>query len=278
MSVELETKKEVKELWTTEPTAIRRFQNKTSYLFIDESGDYSKKSFDKIKLYFSDGVEVTKNFELFSMVGILIRGKELKSKSVELRKIKRKYFPDISYSEDELCFHSREMYNQNGIVNTLEDKESFNEEWDKFIIDTDFKVFASYINKKDYYIQGKYIENKSNNVFEKTFIDLLDSINDNSKIKNIVVVYESINEKKDRKLLNLFNGYVKNGRWTKFKGIYFMPKRVNIRGRNRAIYGFELADALQYPIQEYALAKNYHKIKNKFYFYPYHENKTLNSI
>lgn len=278
MSVELETKKEVSRLCTLKPTAIKRFLNKTNYLFIDESGDHSKQSFEQIKLHFSEGKEITKNFELFSMIGVLIQGLELKNKSVELRKIKRKYFPDKSLETEELCFHAREMYNKNGLVNLLEDKESFNKEWDKFIIETNFKLFASYINKKDYYVDGKYAENKPNDVFEKTFIDLLDSVNSNSKVKNIVVVYESINEKQDRKLLNLFNGYVQNGRWTKFKGIYFMPKRLNVRGRNRAIYGFEIADALQYPIQEYALAKNYHKIKNKFYFYPYHENKTLNSI
>ena len=278
MTVELKTKKQTESLWATKPTAIKRFLNKTNYLFIDESGDYSKQSFDQIKLHFSEGKEISKNFELFSMIGILIQGKELKSKSVELRKIKRKFFAEKFLENEELCFHAREMYNKNCLVNLLENKEIFDEEWDKFIIDTNFKLFASYINKKDYYLEGKYMENKPNNVFEKTFIDLLDSVNNNSKVKNIVVVYESISEKKDRKLLNLFNGYVQNGRWTKFKGIYFMPKRVNIRGKNRAIYGFELADALQYPIQEYALAKNYHKIKNKFYFYPYHENKTLNSI
>ena len=212
----------------------------TFYFFIDESGDHGLK-------------KLNQEFPLFLLCGILVEQLNYSKIRESFNSIKNKFWGNTN-----VIFHSRDIRKcQKEFVAFLDSnvKTQFYNELNRSMIQNEFTVFASAINKKEYVaafgeLHNNIYEQALTAVFNQIFIYLLN--NHTETVINVII--EKRGKKEDRKLEEHFK-LLKNLGTELFSAEHIANWNLSIQFRDKKenINGLQLADLTAYPIARYIL-------------------------
>lgn len=231
----------------------------TFYFFIDESGDHGLQ-------------KVNHEFPLFVLCGILVEQFEYSKIRDSFNSIKNQFWGNAN-----VIFHSRDIRKcEKDFVTLLNSnvKKLFYEELNQAIIENEYTVVASAINKIDYI---KAFGEFHNNVYELALTAVFNQILTylfNNKLNPVIdVVIEKRGKKEDRKLEEHFK-YIQTKGTEAFSALQIANCKISIRFKDKKenINGLQLADLIAYPIAKYIIDPTdmnlaYHVLKNKIYMH-----------
>lgn len=216
----------------------------TFYFFIDESGDHGLK-------------KLNHEFPLFLLCGILVEQVDYSIFSESFNSIKNKFWGNTN-----VIFHSRDIRKCEKEFVTLLDSKVKNQFYDELnwsMIQNEFTVFASAINKKEYVaifgeLQNDIYEQALTAVFNQIFMYLL-----NKHTETVInVIIEKRGKREDRKLEEHFK-LLRNLGTEMFSAEQIANCNLSIQFRNKKenINGLQLADLTAYPIARFVLNPEY---------------------
>ncbi len=231
----------------------------TFYLFIDESGDHGLQ-------------KLNHEFPLFVLCGILVEQFEYSKIRDSFNSIKNQFWGNTN-----VIFHSRDIRKcEKDFVTLLNSntKKLFYEELNQAIIENEYTVVASAINKIDYV---KAFGEFHNNVYELALTAVFNQILTylfNNKLNAVIdVVIEKRGKKEDRKLEEHFK-YIQANGTEAFSAQQIASCKISIRFKDKKenVNGLQLADLIAYPIAKYVIDSTemniaFHIFKNKIYKY-----------
>jgi len=214
------------------------------YLFLDESGDHGLTTVDD-------------SFPVFLLFGVLTSHQEYTKIRDEINLIKNTF-----WNNKEVVLHSSDIRKCNKEFQILFDlnlKSKFYSALNKIITDSDYKFFASAINKREYInLFGKL----SNDVYELALsfiieraVFCLDDIFQQDKKLTIVIERRGKNE--DRKLNTHFQKLLSRGTgYVNAERLKALDLKIEFRYKKQNVNGLQLADLIAYPIARYVIDKN----------------------
>ena len=229
----------------------------TLYFFIDESGDHGLK-------------KLNQEFPLFLLCGILVEQLNYSRIRESFNSIKNKFWGNTN-----VIFHSRDIRKcEKEFVTFLDSnvKTQFYDELNRSMIQNEFTVFASAINKKEYVAAFGELHN---NIYEQAltavFNQILTYLFNNKLNAFIDVVIEKRGKKEDRKLEEHFK-YLQEQGTDSFSAKQIANWEISIRFKDKKenVNGLQLADLIAYPIAKYVIDPTemnlaFHIFKNKIY-------------
>lgn len=228
------------------------------FLFIDESGDHGLVNLDA-------------SFPIFLLCGVVIHSSNYQQLRQGFNNIKA-YF----WGNKEVIFHSRDIRKcekEFQILFNLDIKQQFYKQLNTAIIDNDYTIIASAIDKEKYIQQyGKL----SNDVYELAlsfiieravfYLDAQPAYN-----KELEIVIEKRGSKEDKKLEEHFQRLVARGTgYVSADRLKFFKTKISFKNKKENINGLQLADLLAYPTARYILEPKranpaFENFENKFY-------------
>ena len=214
------------------------------YLFIDESGDHGLST-------------VNPDFPVFLLCGVIIAANEYENVRQSFNQIKH-----ALWGNKEVIFHSRDIRKcdkEFSVLFDLEKKKWFYDHINDVIVNQNFTVIASAINKDNYIHRFGRL---SNDVYELSLsfiieraIFFLDEIKQSNKELEIII--EKRGKKEDKRLDEHFQrlitrgtGYVTSKRLTDY------ALKITFKSKKENINGLQLADLIAYPIARYVMEPN----------------------
>lgn len=231
----------------------------TFYFFIDESGDHGLQ-------------KINHEFPLFVLCGILVEQFEYSKIRDSFNSIKNQFWGNTN-----VILHSRDIRKcEKDFVTLLNSnvKKLFYEELNQAIIENEYTVVASAINKIDYI---KAFGEFHNNVYELALTAVFNQILTylfNNKLNPVIdVVIEKRGKMEDRKLEEHFK-YIQTKGTEAFSAQQIANCKISIRFKDKKenINGLQLADLIAYPIAKHIIDPTdmnlaYHVLKNKIYMH-----------
>ncbi|MBU3658392.1 MAG: DUF3800 domain-containing protein [Flavobacteriales bacterium] len=211
------------------------------YLFIDESGDHGLVSLDN-------------SFPVFLLCGLLTSEENYDSIKSNINELKHFFWKNKS-----VILHSRDIRKcekEFQILFDLDVKKQFYEKLNNVIINSNYRIISSAINKSKYIsTYGKL----SNDVYEialsfiiERAIFCLDEIK--SHQKQLEIIIEKRGKKEDKTLSEHFQRLVARGT------TYVTPDRlkaigikITFKDKKDNINGLQMADLLAYPLARYVI-------------------------
>lgn len=228
------------------------------FLFIDESGDHGL-------------VTVDQNFPIFLLCGVVIHQYEYEKIKTSFNSIKASF-----WANKEVVFHSRDIRKcekEFQILFNLDLKQEFYHQINHSIINHDYTVIASAIDKEKYIRQyGKL----SNDVYELALSFIIERavfyLDDQSEPnKELEIVIEKRGPKEDKKLGEHFQRLIARGTgYVNAERLKYLHLKITFRDKKENINGLQLADLLAYPTARYILEPKranpaFENFENKFY-------------
>jgi hypothetical protein len=216
----------------------------TFYFFIDESGDHGLK-------------KLNHEFPVFLLCGILVNEEAYYRIRESFNSIKNQFWGNTN-----VIFHSRDIRKCEKEFVTLLDSKVKNQFYDELnwsMIQNEFTVFASAINKKEYVaifgeLHNDIYEQALTAVFNQIFMYLL-----NKHTETVInVIIEKRGKKEDRKLEEHFK-LLRNLGTEMFSAEQIANCNLSIQFRNKKENnnGLQLADLTAYPIARFILNPEY---------------------
>jgi hypothetical protein len=228
------------------------------YLFLDESGDHGLKKVDP-------------DFPAFVLCGIIMSDLNYESLRSDFNSIKQKFWGD-----NKVIFHSRDIRKcdkEFKVLLDIETKRRFYTELDRTILESNYTVISSVIEKVNYIkkygkLRGDVYEIALSFIIERA-VFFLDSLNE--KINTLYLIIEKRGKKEDAQLKQHIETLIKIGTY------YVSPDRlkaynvkVEFREKRQNVNGLQLSDLIAYPIARYCMDKEranpaFEIIKSKIY-------------
>ena len=211
------------------------------YLFIDESGDHGLVNLDP-------------SFPVFLLCGLLVSKENYLLTRDNINNLKRKF-----WNNKEVILHSRDIRKcekEFQILFDLNLKREFYSGINRIIIDSQYRIIASAINKSSYI---KRYGKLSNDVYELALsfiieraIFSLDEIADTEKQLNIII--EKRGKKEDKKLSEHFQRLLARGTgFVSAERLKEVNTKIFFKDKKENINGLQLCDLLAYPIARYVI-------------------------
>ena len=216
----------------------------TFYFFIDESGDHGLK-------------KLNHEFPVFLLCGILVNEEAYYRIRESFNSIKNQFWGNTN-----VIFHSRDIRKcEKAFVSLLDFnvKSKFYAELNQAMLENDFTVFVSAINKREYVdsfgeLHDNIYEQALTAVFNQIFIYLFA----NHSEAEINIIIEKRGKKEDKKLEEHFE-LLKNSGTEMFTAEQIVNWNFSMHFRNKKenINGLQLADLTAYPIARFVLNPEY---------------------
>lgn len=228
------------------------------FLFIDESGDHGL-------------INIDKNFPVFVLCGVLFSEESYSKLTSEMLSIKEQF-----WKGKKVIFHSRDIRKcekEFQILFNQDLKRQFYSKINKMILDNDYTVFASAINK-DKHIKkyGKLAQN----VYEISLSFVIERVifamdDKNASSEPLMIIIEKRGKAEDNDLKDYFNKLLQRG--TGYIDRYRLDKHnleIDFRNKIDGVNGLQIADLLAYPIARYIIDKDranpaFDILEGKFY-------------
>ena len=235
------------------------------FLFLDESGDHGLGNIDY-------------SFPVFVLCGVLISDNAYQNMGSHILKLK-KYF----WNDKKVIFHSRDIRKCEGEFSLFFDlslKEEFYRQLNAILMDSDYTVISSAIEKNNFLKQyGKL----SNDVYEialsfivERAVFFLDAIHQPIKLH---VIIERRGRLEDKKLEEHFQRLCANGTYyVNADRLKQYGLEISFKNKKDDIQGLQVADLVAYPTARYVIDPNranpaFDIIKEKIY-----KNKKNNKL
>lgn len=227
------------------------------YLFLDETGDHSLRKIDK-------------DFPVFILAGILISSEQYELLKIEFNRIKLEF-----WNNQNIIFHSTDIRRCQKGFEILFDrplKEKFYENLNKAVINIDYKVISTAIDKRKYI---KKYGNLRTDVYEWSLSFILERtiycLKEKKDGNELDIIIEQRGKRKDNQLKSHIARI-------KQIGTYFVSRKEILKygctdiflSKKSNINRLQLADLIAYLIAKYIINPNnenlpFQNFKDKFY-------------
>lgn len=210
------------------------------YLFLDESGTASLKNIDP-------------EFPVLALTGMLISAGNYQVLIDKINSLKQKYFPGKA-----VVLHRRDMRKyENGFEIFFDDnvKRKFYNDLNKILIETNYELISSVVDKKNYITTfGKL----ANDVYQVALTSILERtlLQVESLPQAFVHTYiESRGKKEDQIVMQRYNTLLHRGSQdvTPKRFLTHFDNNMILRKKTDYEIGIEIADLCAYPIARYVL-------------------------
>lgn len=274
----------IKQTWFTKPKIIKYIPKDKVILFIDESGNSSRKNIENSLNSGRKGCSIRD--DVYMLNGIIMDGIEHVILTKKFNKIKKKITNNGLYNYPKKGIRPINLHNVEieGHKKPFYDLyEDFGYDMNQIMLKTKFIQISAGLN---YYIYGV---SKPHVAFDSMIMSLGVIIHQyasylNSIGKEGIIVFETENQVDDMKKLSYVKKVLKRGTnknscdfYSKITAVYFRPKWAFVKGEWKTCAGLELADLSISPIR-----RLYHPefivIENKMYGYPNYGRDSINIL
>jgi hypothetical protein len=264
---------------------FNKYNNRYSYVFIDESGNSSNKMWNKMLEERQKNGFSSREFSTYTISGFIISSKKkyefLKREIWSLKK-------NILGQKNNIHIHRTDLRNAKFLLDndiSCEKAFEFQAKISNLAVKHKLEVFSSNFNRElmlnkpgfelSFYV-NKYdiLEVCVTRLIFNIYRYYKDKFNLFKKRKKIILVFEKTNKKIENKILRIFSALIIKSPELKkvFKEALFMDK--NDSG-GKPIVANELIDFINYPLFLWASNTIFHQTKRCFNNFPNYEKKSI---
>lgn len=274
----------LKSTWRSKPTIIKFIPKDKTILFIDESGNNSKKAIKHSIESGKKGCNIRD--DVYVLNGIAIDGNDHAILTSRFNKVKKKLSKDGVYNypgkgELPINFHNVEIDGKKGPFKSL--YPDFMEDINTVMEKTKYTQISAGINHYMYSNKNVSTDHDCLSILLGIILTRYATML-NEQNKDGIIVFESENKDADNKKLNYIKKVLKKGTknhdssfFSKIKAVYFRPKWLYLKNSWRTCPGLELADLTISPVR-----RLYHPefivIENKMYGFPNYGRDSINIV
>lgn len=254
------------------------------YLFIDESGNSSKKMWDKIEPFISENGYVSRDISCYTMTGILVKSKKQYGRIVkEIENLKVEIF---GKEYKDAHFHRSELFSpkRNVLGSIFNNVNAYKYERGIIKIANNFKlpIFSASFNREIHFLNEKYTNRKNyinkdldlkELLFEKITKYAKNYCYKNNLSKKIMVVMETEDNYHNNKIFNYFQEH----KTYFFENFLFMNKTVISKNdqTQKSLIMNEMVDFINASFFLWAANTPYQLLKFNMPGYPNHFKHSL---
>ncbi len=213
------------------------------YLFIDESGDHGL-------------TKINSDFPVFLLCGVLIKEDDYETIRQAINSLKRSIWKD-----KDVIFHSRDIRKCEKEFQKLFDlelKKYFYDELNKIIVQSNYTIIASAIQKDEFIKQfGKLQDDVYEVALSFVIEQAINALNDMSTEAILSIIIEKRGKREDKRLDDHFQKIIARGTGNlTSKELSNFNLTFTFKNKKENINGLQLTDLVAYPIARYVIEPN----------------------